>query len=593
MKTNRRRGSLKTVLGITVGAIITVLTVVVCLIAYSSSYSSVAKVYLEELKSYNITIKDQVDGFYRDSIALASFAAGTESIQALAREARPGSDAILKSALSGLAGAKAAYVAGPKGAVLARWAGQEAKASASAAGEESGLAAALGGADWASEPFKSAAGLAIVRVIVPVKSAEGASALGIDFDFGTFAQGIVSKVQIGKTGYPYITDSKGVFVAHPVAENVFKLSLADYGWGKAALAADSGAVLKYLWEGKEKYLALEKSESRGVITFSSIYVSDARADALGTAVVMVIAGLVGLVASLLGVSIFLGIRLKPLEHAAKAVDELAGGNLGVTMPKAGNDEIGSLIASLGDMVGKLSDIVSNVKGGADSLSSGSQEISGASQQLSSGSTEQAASAEEISASIEEMAATARQNMDGSASTEALARRAAQDAAEGGKAVRETVDAMNRIAASIAVIEDIARQTNMLALNAAIEAARAGEAGRGFAVVASEVRKLAEKSQRAAAEIALLSSGSVEVAVKAGVLIDKIVPDIERTAELMLEISSASREQSVGVEQVSKAIGQLDSVIQSNSASSEELAASSEELAGQAASLRDAVSYFRL
>jgi methyl-accepting chemotaxis protein len=600
MKSNKKRGSLRIVLSIAVGLIITALITVVCLIAYNSSFTSVSKVYLEELKSYNTTIRDQVDGYYQNSLAEASFAANQDSVTSILRGAARGdaAGAALGSALGDLHGAIGAFLIKGDHSIVALWEMNAAQATASDAAlsvQSQGLSQALGGKIWASEPIQSPkTGKAIIRVIAPMgKAGRVDGALGVDFDFGTFAQGIVSKVKIGKSGYPYITDSKGLFVAHPTEENLFKLDLKSYDWGKQALAARSGDVIKYLWEGKEKYLALEKSDAHGVITFSSIYVSDARADALDTAITLVIVGLIGLGIAVLGVFLFLGLRLKPLGKAVVAVDALAEGDLSVVMPKAFNDEVGGVIASLEKMTAKLREIVGNVKTGADNLNVGSQEISSASQQLSSGATEQAASAEEISSSMEEMAATARQNMDGSTVTETLARQAAVDAVEGGKAVKETAEAMNRIAGSIAIIGDIARQTNMLALNAAIEAARAGEAGKGFAVVASEVRKLAERSQKAAGEISLLSSSSVAVAEKAGALLDKIVPDIQKTAELMLEITSASKEQSTGVEQVSKAIAQLDSVVQSNSASSEELAASAEELAAQATTLRDAVSYFKL
>jgi methyl-accepting chemotaxis protein len=595
MKKNKGNVSLKTILALTVALIITALTTTVCVIAYSSSFDSVSKVYLEELKSYNLTIRDQLEGFYANSIGKAMVAAGLAEVTAALKSpasARGADGAALKAALADLDGAMAAFVARPDGSVAASYGlapGEEQSI------EAEGLRAAAGGGSWASEPRKSkAAGKAVIRVIVSMHSGEKRlGALGVDFDFATFAQALVSNVKIGKTGYPYITDSKGTFVAHPVESNVFAKDIASYDWGKEALAAASGTVLKYDWEGQEKYLALEKSENRGLITFSSIYVSDARADAMATAVVLVVVGLAGLLLASLGVFAFLRIRLRPLGEAVKTVSDLAGGDLSIEMPRAYRDEVGKLIGALGDMTQKLRGVVAEVKTGADNLTIGSREVSGASQQLSSGSTEQAASAEEISASMEQMAASARQNMDGSAATEALARKSAADAAEGGEAVRATLEAMRNIAASIAIVEDIARQTNMLALNAAIEAARAGEAGKGFAVVASEVRQLAERSQKAATEISVMSTGSVAVAEKAGAILERIVPDIQKTAELMLEISSASREQSSGVEQVTKAITQLDSVVQSNSASSEELAASAEELSSQASSLKDAVAYFKL
>ncbi len=158
---------------------------------------------------------------------------------------------------------------------------------------------------------------------------------------------------------------------------------------------------------------------------------------------------------------------------------------------------------------------------------------------------------------------------------------------------ETVAAMKQIAEKISIIEEIARQTDLLALNAAIEAARAGEHGKGFAVVASEVRKLAERSQTAAGEIGKLSSTSVEIAESAGEMLKKLVPDIQRTAELVQEISAASAEQNSGAEQINTALQQLDQVIQQNAAASEEMSSTAEELAAQAEQLQDTISFFML
>jgi methyl-accepting chemotaxis protein len=195
--------------------------------------------------------------------------------------------------------------------------------------------------------------------------------------------------------------------------------------------------------------------------------------------------------------------------------------------------------------------------------------------------------------MEEMTSSIRQNSDNSSQTEKIAMKSASDARDGGKAVNETVSAMKEIASKISIIEEIARQTNLLALNAAIEAARAGEHGKGFAVVASEVRKLAERSQTAAGEISTLSTHSVMVAEAAGEMLEKMVPDIQRTSELVQEISASSKEQDTGAEQISKAIQQLDSVIQQNASASEEMASTSEELSGQAEQLKDSISFFRI
>jgi methyl-accepting chemotaxis protein len=281
--------------------------------------------------------------------------------------------------------------------------------------------------------------------------------------------------------------------------------------------------------------------------------------------------------------------VKSLRDVARMAQELARGNLQVAVtPRSDADE---LMKALAEMVKKLSEVVVEVKVSADNVATGAEQLSESSQQLSQGSTEQASSIEEISSSMEEMSSNIKQNADNAMQTEKIALKAAADAKEGGDAVARTVDAMKQIANKISIIEEIARQTNLLALNAAIEAARAGEHGRGFAVVASEVRKLAERSQRAAGEITELSSSSVTVAEKAGELLSKILPDVQKTSELVQEITAASREQDSGAGQINKAIQQLDQVIQQNASSSEETSSTSEELASQATQLQAAIAFF--
>ena len=269
--------------------------------------------------------------------------------------------------------------------------------------------------------------------------------------------------------------------------------------------------------------------------------------------------------------------------------KVAQGNLMVELKKrSDNDE---LMESLADMVEKLKEVVTEVQSAADNVATGSQEMSVTAQQMSQGATEQAASAEEISSSMEQMASSIRQNTDNAMQTEKIAVKSSSDAKEGGKAVTETVAAMKEIATKISIIEEIARQTNLLALNAAIEAARAGEHGKGFAVVASEVRKLAERSQAAAGEISHLSTTSVDIAEQAGNMLGKMLPDIQKTAELVQEISASSKEQDTGAEQINKAIQQLDQVIQQNAGAAEEMASTTEELSSQAEQLKATIAFF--
>ncbi|MBF0185900.1 MAG: HAMP domain-containing protein [Magnetococcales bacterium] len=303
-----------------------------------------------------------------------------------------------------------------------------------------------------------------------------------------------------------------------------------------------------------------------------------------------------LIAVVLGVAIALFLTralVSALTQGVGFARKIASGDLTATIELDQKDEVGQLADALKEMVGKLREVIGDVSIAAEQVSIGSNEISDAAQNLSQGATEQAASIEETSSAMEEMSSNIAQNSDNASTTQNIAQKAARDAEEGGMAVGEAVQAMKEIASKIGIIEEIARQTNLLALNAAIEAARAGEHGKGFAVVAAEVRKLAERSQSAAGEISHLSTSSVGVAEKAGGIINKLVPDIQRTAELIQEINASSQEQNQGAGQINQAIQQLDQVIQQNAGSSEEMAATAEELSAQADMMAQAISFFNL
>ncbi|HKJ04872.1 MAG TPA: methyl-accepting chemotaxis protein [Geopsychrobacteraceae bacterium] len=280
-----------------------------------------------------------------------------------------------------------------------------------------------------------------------------------------------------------------------------------------------------------------------------------------------------------------------LRKQADVARNISDGDLMVQVELASEqDELGQ---ALQRMVDVLQDVLSKTQMASDNVHSGSQAMSGSSQQMSQGAAEQAAAAEQASSSIEQMNANIRQNAENAMKTEKIAQAAASEAEKSGSAVVDTLDAMQEITRKITIVEEIARQTNLLALNAAIEAARAGVHGKGFAVVAAEVRTLAERSQQAAAEISELSVSSVQVAEAASSSLNSLLPYIRETAELVQEISAASKEQDAGAEQIERAIQQLDKVIQQNAASAEEMSATAEELTGQAQQLNEIVAYFKL
>jgi methyl-accepting chemotaxis protein len=285
----------------------------------------------------------------------------------------------------------------------------------------------------------------------------------------------------------------------------------------------------------------------------------------------------------------------PVTALAAHLSELAagGGDLTKRMEVKSTDEVGQMGASLNTFLVKLETIIADVKSGASAIAVAAQQVASSSSSLSQGTSEQAASAEETTSSLEEMSASIQQNSENSRQMEQVAAKGAREAEESGKAVNHTVDAMKSITEKIEIVDEIAYQTNLLALNAAIEAARAGEHGKGFAVVATEVRRLAERSQSAAKEISSLATDSVKVAEHSGRLLDELVPSIKKTAELVQEVTAASREQSSGVSQINKAMGQMDQVTQRNASSAEELSSTAEELASQSQALLHLMNYFKV
>ena len=308
--------------------------------------------------------------------------------------------------------------------------------------------------------------------------------------------------------------------------------------------------------------------------------------------VLVLTLLAVVLAALVGVLLARSI-VAPIDAAVALAQRIARGDLRQNGAVTARNELGGLQAAMRDMADKLSHLIGEVRFGADALASAAAQVAATSQTLSQGTGEQAAAVEETTSSLDEMGASIAQNTTHSAQTERMATAGARSAEDAGKVVLEAVQAMKAIAEKISIVEEIAYQTNLLALNAAIEAARAGENGRGFAVVATEVRKLAERSQRAAVEIGGLATRSVEVAERSGKVLLELVPGIARTADLVQEVAAASQEQSLGVGQIGKAMALVDRVTQRNASAAEELASTAEQMAGEAESLQRLVSFFRL
>ncbi len=284
---------------------------------------------------------------------------------------------------------------------------------------------------------------------------------------------------------------------------------------------------------------------------------------------------------------------RPLTELTKKAKDIAEGDLDAAIVHEGNDEIGQLADALNAMRIKLKEVVAEVKAASDLVGSECRNLSSSSEAVSQGAAIQASSIEEVSASMKHMVSIITQTEDNARQTAMIAQKSTGEAQESGRAVSKTVNDMKSIAGKISIIEQIARQTNLLALNAAIEAARAGEHGKGFAVVASEVRKLAERSQAAAGEISHLSVSSVAAAEEAGRMLAMLVPDIQKTSQLVHDISIASKEQTAEAVQINSAIQQLNGVIQHNAAAAEETSATSAELLSQTEQLQGAIAFFKV
>jgi methyl-accepting chemotaxis protein len=389
-------------------------------------------------------------------------------------------------------------------------------------------------------------------------------------------QSLIEGSVVGQTGYLYVFGRDGKVLAHTIKERL-GIDISTQAFAKTMLSAKSGS-LEYTFEGKDIYASF--AEKKGLMVAAAVPVLEFRGRLAVLIGGLALSAGISLLVSILVLFIVTGRITNPLAKGVEFADEMKEGNLGAQLEVRSEDETGRLAESLRGMLGAISEVVGQVQEAAGAVAERSGKLSASSQNLSQGATEQAASMEEVSASLEEMSANIGQNAENA------------DRARG-IAAQLSVDAMRTIAAKTVIIEEIARQTNLLALNAAIEAARAGESGKGFAVVASEVRKLAERSQSAAGEINEVSSDSLEKAVAAGESIDKLVPAIGASSDLVQEIAHASEEQDSGARQINQAVLNLDSVVQQNAGSAEQLVAMAKDLSAIATRLVASVGFFRL
>jgi len=451
-----------------------------------------------------------------------------------------------------------------------------------------------------TEPYLDAiTGKLVVTVAQRLADADGKimGVVGGDMFITRVGEIVASTRKISANGVTFLLDMSGRYLTNDDLEKILKASPFDdprvAPYKASVLAQDSTFTIN---RGSGLYLASQHIPEMNavVVTFGPLNdIYGALYRFLG--LLALIAGL-GIVVAVLLIALISRSITGPLVAVVGKVKLVAQGELELEIEKSyqeRGDEIGDLAVSMATLVSSFREIITSVQTAAKNVAISSGEMSASAEKMSQGATEQASSMEEVSSSMEEMASNIKQNTDNALQTDSIAQKASSGAESGGARVADAVAAVKEIASRIVIIEEIARQTNLLALNAAIEAARAGEAGKGFAVVASEVRKLAERSQTAAGEINGISQRTVSSAEDASLIINNLVPDIKKTAQLVQEIAAASREQNQGADQINSALLQLDSVVQQSASMSEELSATAEELSSQAEALKDAVSYFKI
>lgn len=425
--------------------------------------------------------------------------------------------------------------------------------------------------------------------------------IGIDIDLKELSK-IIGNIRLFKTGFGSLVSNDGVIAAYSNQAAIGKKFSDNFDF-------TNNNILTTIKNGELKTLSVtSKQFNKGIfLCFTPIQVGfsitpwslcvivpieETLSDVNTLLVKTLLAGLIGIIIITIFIYFLADNFIKPIYKAVEFSKQIAKGNLTSLVEVNRKDELGFLQKSLNTMQSKLIEMVHELQVASNNIFRASYQINSTAQQLSSGAMELASSTEEVSSTMEQIVSNIEQNSVNSVQTDKIALSVAKDAEKVKNASQESVVSIKNIASKIKIINDIAFQTNILALNAAVEAARAGEHGRGFAVVAAEVRKLAERSKLAADEINNLSINSVKITEEATELLNTIIPQIEITSHLIQEISDASKEQTIGAEQINNAIQQLDRITQQNVTSSEEMTSSSEIMTEQAKQLMTLVAYFK-
>jgi methyl-accepting chemotaxis protein len=462
--------------------------------------------------------------------------------------------------------------------------------------------------DWAiTDPMISrTTGEKVFVLAVPVWNESGAIIGGlVGSIYTTLLSQTVSSLNIGKGSYGFIVDSKGNIVAHPdsaIAMNVNLLtadSLGYKGFSEIGQNMLKGEIIPGTIKtprGRKEFIVYTPIVNTpgwylAIGVEQKVMFSNVRKLLMNIVIFFVITLAI---ISLIIWGVTRSIVTTPVQLLTKLVASISDGRLYEKSDlKIRRDEVGLMASALNDMKYRLLSTVASIKESADTITSGCMEVSLAAERISEGSGQQASAIEEVSSSMGDMAASISKNANNAQSTGTSTGKSSDSIERIAQSSAQSLRSIREITKKIKIIDEIAERTDLLAINAAIEAASAGEQGKGFAVVATEVRKLAEKSKKAALEINEFSQVSIEMTEEAGKLIEEIVPLIKENALMVNEIVSASVEQNSGTEQVNIAMQELTKVVQNNSASSEELASSAEELSAQAVQLKEMISFFKI